>query len=54
MKDERAKNKQIKEKKDNEDPLNSYVNHFSEFAEMLEATSGEGQQKVHGLATGIK
>ena len=27
---------------DKDDPLNSYVNHFSEIAEMLEATNADG------------
>ena len=54
LSDEHAKNKQLKEKRENEDPLNSYVNHFSEIAEMLEDQNAEGQKKVQGLAKGLK
>ena len=38
----------------NQDTLKSYVNHFSDYADLLEQTDAEGQRKVHGLAKGIK
>jgi len=36
LNDEHAKNKIIKEKQEDENPLNSYVNNFSELADLYE------------------